>query len=219
MDLQHVIAQKMELLVRETFSRQPINYSEDMAADEKDRFIQYLVDKVNMFELKDRATELAIEEYQTTFDGVSASLESLKKEMEDIKAELREERSKRKKAEAKARKLDQQLKYAQKNKFGDKRQNARKDEKREDAADREDEKDKFDGTEGSVSAKSVHEAPTEANPVKEKKERDTSNRPEKYETMSVEGAPVFHPTDDSKVPGRIMERKTVKVFSFKMCLV
>ena len=109
MDLQHIIAQKMELLVRETFSRQPINYSEDMAADEKDRFIQYLVDKVNMFELKDRATELAIEEYQTTFDGVSASLESLKKEMEDIKAELREERSKRKKAEAKARKLDQQL--------------------------------------------------------------------------------------------------------------
>ena len=37
--------------------------------------------------------------------------------MEKIKAELREERSKRKKAEAKARKLDQQLKYAQKNRF------------------------------------------------------------------------------------------------------
>ena len=219
MDLQHIIAQKMELLVRETFSRQPINYSEDMAADEKDRFIQYLVDKVNMYELKDRATELAIEEYQTTFDGVSASLESLKKEMEDIKAELREERSKRKKAEAKARKLDQQLKYAQKNKFGDKRQNARKDEKKEDAADREDEKDKFDGTEGTVSTKSVQESPAEDNPVKEKKERDTSNRPDKYETMSVEGAPVFHPTDDYKVPGRIIERKTVKVFSFKMCLV
>ena len=65
--------------------------------------------------------------------------------------------------------LDQQLKYAQKNKFGDKRQNARNDEKRgEDAADREDEKDKFDGTEGSVSAKSVQESPAEGNPVKEK---------------------------------------------------
>ena len=38
MDLQHIIAQKKELLVRETFSRQPINYSENMAADEKDRF-------------------------------------------------------------------------------------------------------------------------------------------------------------------------------------
>ena len=219
MDLQHIIAQKKELLVRETFSRQPINYSKDMAADEKDRFIQYLVDKVNMFELDKRATELAVEEFQSTFDSVSASLVSIKKEMEDIKTELREERSKRKRAEAKARKLDQQLKYAQKNKFGDKRQNARKDEKQEDSADREDEKDRFDGTEGTVSTKSVQENPVEDNPVKEKKERDTSKRPDKYDTMSVEGAPVFHPTDDSKVPGRIMERKSVKVFSFKMCLV
>ena len=32
-----------------------------MAADEKDRFIQYLVDKVNTYELDKRATELAIE--------------------------------------------------------------------------------------------------------------------------------------------------------------
>ena len=134
MDLQHIIAQKKELLVRETFSRQPINYSKDMAADEKDRFIQYLVDKVNMFELDKRATELAVEEFQSTFDSVSASLESIKKEMEDIKTELREERSKRKRAETKARKLDQQLKYAQKNKFGDKRQNARKDEKKDNVA-------------------------------------------------------------------------------------
>ena len=179
MDLQHIIAQKKELLVRETFSRQPINYSENMAADEKDRFIQYLVDKVNTYELDKRATELAVEEFQSTFDSVSASLESLKKEMEEIKAELSEERSKRKKAEAKSRKLDQQLKYAQKNKFGDKRQNARKDERKDESADREDEKDKFDGTEGTVSTKSVQENPKEENPVKVKKERDTSNRPKK----------------------------------------
>ena len=75
-------------------------YSENMAADEKDRLIQYLVDKVNTYELDKRATELAVEEFQSTFDSVSASLESLKKEMEEIKAELREEFSKRKKAEA-----------------------------------------------------------------------------------------------------------------------
>lgn len=109
MDLQHIIAQKKELLVRETFSRQPINYSENMAADEKDRFIQYLVDKVNTYELDKRATELAVEEFQSTFDSVSASLESLKKDMETLKAELCEERSKRKKAEAKAIKLEQKL--------------------------------------------------------------------------------------------------------------
>ena len=217
--LQHIIKLKYELLARETYSRQTVNYSKDMPADQKDRYIQYLVDRVNDLELDKRATKLAVEEFQSTFDSVSASLESLKKEMEVVKSELREERSKRKKAEAKARKLDQQLKYAQKNKFGDKSQKARKDEHKEEDTDREEEKNKFDGTDGTVSTKSVQENPVEERPVKEKKERDLSNRPEKYDTMSVEGAPVFHPTDDSKVPGRIIERKSVKVFSFKMCLV
>ena len=80
-----------------------------MSAYEKDRYIRSLIDKINMFELDKRATELSVEEFQTHFDSVSASLESLKKEMEELKAELREGHSKRKKAEAKARKLDQQL--------------------------------------------------------------------------------------------------------------
>ena len=71
-----------------------------MSADEKDRFIQYLIDKVNTHELDKRATELAVEQFQSTFGSVSASLESLKKEMAEIKAELREEFSQRKKAEA-----------------------------------------------------------------------------------------------------------------------
>ena len=81
-----------------------------MSADEKDRYIRSLLDKINMFELDKRATELAVEEFQSTFDRVSASLESLKKDMETLKAELCEERSKRKKAEANARKLEQKLK-------------------------------------------------------------------------------------------------------------
>ena len=81
-----------------------------MAADEKDRYIRSLIDKINMFELDKRATELAVEEFQTHFDSVSTSLESFKKDMESLKAELLEERSKRKKAEANARKLEQNLK-------------------------------------------------------------------------------------------------------------
>lgn len=81
-----------------------------MSADEKDRYIRSLLDKINMFELDKRATELAVEEFQSTFDRVSASLESLKKDMETLKAELCEERLKRKKAEAKAIKLEQKLK-------------------------------------------------------------------------------------------------------------
>ena len=86
------------------------NYSENMAADEKDRYIQSLIDKINMFELDKRATELAVEEFQIHFDSVSSSLDSLKKDMESLKEELREERSKRKKAEANARNLEQKLK-------------------------------------------------------------------------------------------------------------
>lgn len=217
--LQHIITQKHELLARETFSRQAINYSEDMPADQKDRYIHYLVDKVNELDLDKRAMELAVEEFKGIHNNVLGQLAELQRSIAEMQTELNEERGKRKRAEAKARKLDQQLRYAQKNKFGDKRQNARKDKDREDEADREDEKDKFDGTDGTMSAKSVQENPKEENPVKEKKERDTSDRPEKYDTMTVEGAPVFHPTDDSKVPGRIIERKSVKVFSFKMRLV
>ena len=224
--LQHIITQKHELLARETFSRQAINYSEDMPADQKDRYIHYLVDKVNELDLDKRAMELAVEEFQGIHNNVlgqlaemQRSIAEMQRNISEMQTELNEERGKRKRAEAKARKLDQQLRYAQKNKLGDKRQNARKDKDREDEADREDEKDKFDGTDGTMSAKSVQENPKEENPVEEKKERDTSDRPEKYDTMTVEGAPVFHPTDDSKVPGRIIERKSVKVFSFKMCLV
>ena len=217
--LQHIITQKHELLARETFSRQAINYSEDMPADQKDRYIHYLVDKVNELDLDKRAMELAVEEFQGIHNNVLGQLAELQRSIAEMQTELNEERGKRKRAEAKARKLDQQLRYAQKNKFGDKRQNARKDKDREDEADREDEKDKFDGTDGTMSAKSVQENPKEENLVEEKKERDTSDRPEKYDTMTVKGAPVFHPTDDSKVPGRIIERKSVKVFSFKMCLV
>lgn len=81
-----------------------------MAADEKDRYIRSLIDKINMFELDKRATELAVEEFQTHFDTVTSTLDSLKKDMESLKTELCEERSKRKKAEANARKLEQKLK-------------------------------------------------------------------------------------------------------------
>ena len=37
--------------------------------------------------------------------------------------------------------------------------------------------------------------------------------------MGVVGDPVFHPSDLSKVTGRIIERKTVQVFSLNMSLV
>lgn len=119
--LQHIIHMKRELLARETLSRQAINYSEDMPEDQKDRYIQYLVDKVNELDLDRRAMELAVEEFQGIHTNVLEQLAELQRSIAEVKTELHEERGKRKRAEAKARKLDQQLKYARKNKFGDRK--------------------------------------------------------------------------------------------------
>ena len=130
-ELQHIIDSKRELLRRMAILRSPINYSEDMPGDQKDRYIRYLIERQEEKDLELRAMRLAVEEFQSIHDGVAESLARLQKEMAEIRSELSSERNKRKAAEARARKLDQQLKFAQKNRFGDKRQKARKDEKKE----------------------------------------------------------------------------------------
>ena len=132
--LQHIIDSKRDLLRRAIISRSPINYSENMPSDQKDRYIRYLIGRYEEADLELRAMKLAVEEFQSVHDGVVESLAHLQKELTEIRNELSSERDKRKAAEARARKLDQQLKYAQKNRFGDKRQKARKDEKKEDTA-------------------------------------------------------------------------------------
>ena len=115
--MQHIIGQIHNLLASETFSRKIINYSEDMPADQKGRYIHHLVDKVNELDLDKRAMELAVEEFQGIHNNVLEPLAELQRSIAEIKTELHEERGKRKRAEAKASKLDQQLKSARKNKF------------------------------------------------------------------------------------------------------
>ena len=99
-----------------------------MPSDQKDRYIRYLIEQEEEKDLELRAMRLAVEEFQSIHDRVSESLANLQremaafqKEMAEMKGGLSSERSKRRAAEAKARKLDQQLKYAQKNRFGDKK--------------------------------------------------------------------------------------------------
>ena len=82
--------------------------------------------------------ELAVEEFQGIHNNVLEQLAELQRSIAEIKAEnvamkqeIFNEKDKRKRAEAKARRLDQQLKYAQKTKFGDKRQKAHKDVRKE----------------------------------------------------------------------------------------
>ena len=92
-----------------------------MPSDQKDRYIRYLIEQEEEKDLELRAMRLAVEEFQSIHDRVVESLANLQREMAEIKGELSSERSKRKAAENEARKLDQRLRSAQKNRFGDKK--------------------------------------------------------------------------------------------------
>ena len=48
-DLQDIITTKQRLLSRETYSRNPIDYSAGMAEDQKSRYIQYLQGKIRIW--------------------------------------------------------------------------------------------------------------------------------------------------------------------------
>ena len=61
-DLQDIITTKRELLSRETYSRNPINYSAGMAEDQKERYIQYLAEQNQDLRLTSDAMKLVLEE-------------------------------------------------------------------------------------------------------------------------------------------------------------
>ena len=99
-DLQHIIQSKRELLGRETYSRTPINYSEGMSEDQKDRYIQYLAEQHQEDELTKKAMQLVLEDFVTRQKELKEQMASLMSEQSAIKAELVEERNKRKLANA-----------------------------------------------------------------------------------------------------------------------
>ena len=228
-ELQHIIDSKREVLSRETYSRNPINYSEGMADDQKDRFIQYLAEQHQEDELTIKAMKLVLDDFmnnQKSLDEQMASFQSKLQMMEDkhkeLQHELSEEREKRKSAERNVRNLQEQLDYARQEQFGDRRQRVRKKDKSgKDAPaepDRQDEKDKYDGTDDTLRTDSVDNNESRNEAALPRKERDLSNRPDGYKTMGVAGEVVEHPSDLTKVPGRIIERRMVRVFSFRTFL-
>ena len=228
-ELQHIIDSKRELLSRETYSRNPINYSEGMADDQKDRFIQYLAEQHQEDELTIKAMKLVLEDFmnnQKSLDDQMTSFQSKLQLLEDkhkkLQHELSEERKRRKSAERNAKNLQEQLDYARQEQFGDRRQRVRGKGKSGKAApgdpDRQDEKDKYDGTDGTLRTDSVTENKPQELKASSGKGRDLSNRPDGYKTMGVAGERVEHPSDLTKVPGRIIERRMVRVFSFRTFL-
>ena len=158
-ELQQIIALKRELLGRETCSRSPINYSEGMAEDQKDRFIQYLAEQHREDELTKKAMELVLEDFMARQKELDEKMSVLMSEHSFLKAELLEKDRCLKAAEREICSLREQLGQANEERYGEKRQRVRK---RKDSggaekpeADRNGEKDDFDGTEGSLRTDSV----------------------------------------------------------------
>ena len=216
-ELQDIIKAKRELLSRETYSRNPINYSAGMAEDQKDRYIQYLAEQNQDLRLTGDAMKLVLEDFMAQMKELKDQMSSIQSKHADLENRFSEEHKLRKSAERKIKSLQERLDYANQERFGDRRQKIKSKAKTDDS-DRNKEKDDYDGTDDTLRTDSVDQNPSKEVKEPSKKERDLSNRPDGYKTMGVAGETIEHPSDLAKVPGRIIERRMVRVYSFRTFL-
>ena len=216
-ELQDIIKTKRELLSRETYSRNPINYSAGMAEDQKDRYIQYLAEQNQDLRLTGDAMKLVLEDFMAQMKELKDQMSSMQSKHVDLENRLSEEHKLRKSAERKIKSLQERLDYANQERFGDRRQKIHSKAKTSDS-DRRKEKDDYDGTDDTLRTDSVGHVPSQELKEPSGKDRDLSNRPDGYKTMGVAGEATEHPSDLTKVPGRIIERRMVRVFSFRTFL-
>ena len=223
-ELQHIIEQKQELLARESISRPALDYSEGMTAEEQKRYINYLAERVREADLGLRARDLVLQDFldkQKEYDERISKLDDVLSRIDSLESSLKDSERKRKAAELKVADLTAKLKFANKNRFGDKSHRTKKKDSDEES-DRTKDKDDFDGTSTSLPESSIvnKEPETSASTAtQEKKPRDLSNRPDSYKTMGIQGTPKEYKSDLSKVPGRILERKMVPVFHLEVNIV
>ena len=216
-DLQDIITTKRELLSRETYSRSPINYSAGMAEDQKERYIQYFAEQNQDLRLTSDAMKLVLEDFMAQMKDLKSQVSSMESKHADLENRLSEEYKLRKSAERKIKSLPERLDYAHQERFGDRRQKIKSKAKTGDS-DRNKEKDDYDGTDDTLRTDSVGHVPSQELKEPSGKERDLSNRPDGYKTMGVAGEATEHPSDLTKVPGRLIERRMVRVFSFRTFL-
>ena len=224
--LQHIIEQKQALLAREEVSCPALDYSEGMTAEEQKRYINYLAERVREADLGMRARDLVLQDFldkQKEYEERLSKLDKVMLRMEALQSSLEDEIKRRESAERKVADLTAKLKYADKNRFGNKRHSEKNGKaKNDEKSDRRQDKDDFDGTLSSLPDNSIAIDTPDSNSQEasvRKKERDLSNRPETYKTMGVQGTAKEYKSDLSKVPGRIINRRMVPVFHLEMNIV
>lgn len=223
-ELQHIIEQKRELLARESISRPALDYSEGMTAEEQKRYINYLVERLEQADLGLRARDAVLQDFldqQKEYDECLSKLDNVLSKVSSLESSLKEKDRKLKLAERKVADLTAKLKFAEKNRFGDKSYGSKKKNPYEES-DRTKDKDNFDGTSSSLLESSIANKDSDSSSApttQEKQPRDLSNRPDTYNTMGIQGASKEYKSDLSKVPGRILERKMIPVFHLEVNLV
>ena len=125
-ELQHIIEQKQELLARESISRPALDYSEGMTAEEQKRYINYLVERVREADLGLRARDAVLQDFLDKQKEYEERLSKLEEKFSRVDSLLKDEIKKRKAAERKAADLEAKLKFANKNRFGDKNHRSKK---------------------------------------------------------------------------------------------
>ena len=206
-DLQDIITTKRELLSRETYSRNPINYSAGMAEDQKDRYIQYLAEQNQDLRLTGDAMKLVLEDFMAQMKELKDQMSSMQSKHVDLENRLSEEHKLRKSAERKIKSLQEKLDYAHQERFGDRRQKIKSKAKTGDS-DRRKEKDDYDGTDDTLRTDSVDHVQSPEVKEPSRKECDLSNRPDGYKTIGVVAEEAIeHPSDLTKVPSSLIERR------------
>ena len=160
-----------------------------MAEDQKDRCIQYLVERNHKNELTKKAMVLVLEDFITRQKSLEERLESVLSEQSAVRAELLEKDRRFKATECENRTLREQLDYTKAERCGKKHQRVRKNpsggtEKQE--PDSNDEKGDYDRMEDSLRTDSVDIAcPQAASVASSRQERDLSNHPDIYKRTDV----------------------------------
>ena len=128
-ELQHIIEQKRELLARESISRPVLDYSEGMTAEEQKRYINYLVERLEQADLGLRARDAVLQDFldkQKEYEERLSKLDNVLSKVSSLESSLKEKDRKLKLAERKVADLTAKLKFAEKNRFGDKSYGSKK---------------------------------------------------------------------------------------------
>lgn len=96
--LQDIITTKRELLSREAYPRNPINYSAGMAEDQKDRYIQYLAGQNQDLRLTSDAMKLVLEDFMAEMTELKDQMASMQSKHAYLENQLSEEHKLRKSA-------------------------------------------------------------------------------------------------------------------------